>query len=260
MINGKDIDGCTVLHNACRFGFCNYIDLFVAHQADLSIKDNQTQSPLMFACKYGKYEVVKYLLSLENASKSINEKDNRGQTCMHLAAQNRHEWVVQLLIKRGALFYNCYDGNTAMHAAASSGSAGCINTMLFMEPEILDQSNKNGNTALHLAAKNGHSQVINILLNYGAHFDYNNMGLTFVDLAIENKHVGALETIVSHKRWMEAMNLRSLPYKTPFIGMIQISSELAKMLMDKCITRRPVIGGNATDTSVRVFLPSTLLA
>ena len=98
----------------------------------------------MFASKYGKYEVVKYLLGLENAQKFINEKDNRGQTAMHLAAQNKHDWVVQLLIKKGALLYNCYDGNTALHAAASSGSASCINTILFIEPEILDQVNKNG--------------------------------------------------------------------------------------------------------------------
>jgi hypothetical protein len=94
------------------------------------------------------------------------------------------------------------------------------------------------NTALHFAAKNGHSQVINLLLNYGARFERNNQELTFMDLAIENKNFEALETVINHKRWMEAMSLSSVCYKTPFIGIIKISSRLARMVMDKCITKK----------------------
>lgn len=67
-----------------------------------------------------------------------------GQTALHLAAKNKHDDCVQLLIKRGALFYNCYDGNSPFHAAASSGSVNCITTMQFIEPELLNEQNKDG--------------------------------------------------------------------------------------------------------------------
>ena len=68
----------------------------------------------------------------------------KGQTAIHLAAQNRHANIVQLLLKKGSLFYNCYDGNTAFHAAASSGSEECIEIMFGIEKDLLNASNKDG--------------------------------------------------------------------------------------------------------------------
>ncbi len=144
MINAQDIDGCTVLHYASRFDMCNYLEVFISHGADTNIKDNFTQSCLHFAAKYGKYSACQLILTLNNWQRFINEKDNRGQTALHLAAQNKHERIVQLLIKKGALFYNCYDGNSALHAAAASGSAKCVHVMHLVEPDLLNQANKDG--------------------------------------------------------------------------------------------------------------------
>jgi len=144
MLNAQDIDGCTVMHYACCFGLCDYLDVFTAHGADTNVKNNFTQSCLHFAAKYGQYCACQHILTLENWQRFINEKDNRGQTALHLAAQNKHDRIVQLLIKKGALFYNRYDGNSALHAADASGSAKCAEVMHRVEPSLLNQTNKDG--------------------------------------------------------------------------------------------------------------------
>lgn len=38
-------------------------------------------------------------------------------------------------------------------------------------------------------------------------------------------------------RWEEALNLSSHEFKTPFIGIIQMSSEVTQAVMERCVTR-----------------------
>lgn len=79
LINGQDIEGNTVLHYACKFGFCSYLEVFNKHGADLNIKNNSTQLCLHFAAKYGQTCAVLRCLSIENPQRFINQKDNRGK-------------------------------------------------------------------------------------------------------------------------------------------------------------------------------------
>ena len=89
-----------------------------------------------------------------------------------------------------------------------------------------------------MASKNGYKEVIKLLLNFNALLKKNNKGLTFIDFAIKHKRIEAIKTIIAHSRWAEVMDLDSVLYKTPFIGIIQISSELGKMVMDRCIIKK----------------------
>lgn len=90
---------------------------------------------------------------------------------------------------------------------------------------------------MHLASQEGHANVIKFLLNCNVEFKENKDHLTFIDLAIKNKQQAALMAIISHERWEEALDLTSTEFKTPFIGIIQMSSEVTQAIMERCITR-----------------------
>lgn len=43
--------------------------------------------------------------------------------------------------------------------------------------------------------------------------------------------------LLTNLRWEEALDLKSTEYKTPFMGIIQLSSEITRAVMDRCVTR-----------------------
>jgi hypothetical protein len=43
-----------------------------------------------------------------------------------------------------------------------------------------------------------------------------------------------------NQRWQEALDLTSVEYKTPFIGIIQTSSEVTQAIMERCITKHNI--------------------
>lgn len=88
-----------------------------------------------------------------------------------------------------------------------------------------------------MASQEGHPSPIQFLLDCGVEFKENKDQLTFVDLAIKYKQQAGLMAIIRHERWEEALNLPSKEYKTPFIGIIQMSSEVTQAVMERCVTK-----------------------
>ena len=41
-----------------------------------------------------------------------------------------------------------------------------------------------------------------------------------------------------YKRWEEALDTESVEYKTPFIGIIKMSSDVCKAVMERCVDRQ----------------------
>lgn len=94
------------------------------------------------------------------------------------------------------------------------------------------------NTALHLACQSGYPNAIRSLLDLGAELKYNKDSLSFIDLAIKHKQQGSLIAIINHERWEEALKLKSKEYKTPFVGIIQLSSEVTQAILERCVTKQ----------------------
>lgn len=82
------------------------------------------------------------------------------------------------------------------------------------------------------------------LLDNGASFTKNKSELTFIDLAIRSKHQSVLMLIIAHERWQEALDLSSTLYKAPFLGIIELSSEVTTTVLERCITKSYTDGDN----------------
>jgi hypothetical protein len=88
-----------------------------------------------------------------------------------------------------------------------------------------------------LASEAGHASTIEYLMDTNIEFKFNNQKQSFIDLAIKNKRDNALFTIIANKRWEEVFSLTSFEYKTPLMGIIQISSDITRALLDRCVVR-----------------------
>ena len=65
----------------------------------LSYQDSDGQTPLHVACENGHHQIVEMLLT---AGANIAAQDNYGQTPLHVAHQNGNHQVVELLLSAGA--------------------------------------------------------------------------------------------------------------------------------------------------------------
>jgi hypothetical protein len=88
-----------------------------------------------------------------------------------------------------------------------------------------------------LAAQGGQANVVEFLLDYDARFKTNKENLTFIDLAIKYKQQTVLMAVIAHDRWEEALDLNSVLYKTPFMGIIQMWSDVTQAVMERCVNK-----------------------
>ncbi|CAF0715061.1 unnamed protein product [Brachionus calyciflorus] len=252
LFNDQDVNGCTCIHYASKFGHVNCLKLLISYGANINIKNKDKQSPLHFSAKYGRISSCLEILCCDSYKNNINEKDITGMTPLHWAARYGHTKVVELLIQKGALIYKSYgSGNNPFHESALNGFTDCMKIIHNVDPYVLNSINKDGNTALHLACQEGHPNVIQFLLDLGIEFKYNKEGLSFIDLAINYKQQGSLMAIISHDRWEEALNLKSNEYKTPFVGIIQLSSEVTQAVMERCVTKKYLDDSSEKKYSIR---------
>lgn len=113
----------------------------------------------------GDETLVKYFYGVR-ASASI--ADHQDRTPMHLAAENGHATVIELLADKfkASIFERTKDGSTLMHIASLNGHSECA-TMLFKKGVYLHMPNKRGARSIHTAARYGHVGIISTLLQRG---------------------------------------------------------------------------------------------
>lgn len=123
------------------------------------------QTALHIASAEGDETLVKYFYGVR-ASASIT--DHQDRTPMHLAAENGHASIIELLADKfkASIFERTKDGSTLMHIASLNGHSECA-TMLFKKGVYLHMPNKRGARSIHTAAKYGHVGIISTLLQRG---------------------------------------------------------------------------------------------
>ena len=145
LIHEQDDEGSTVMHYASKLGLVSCLKSLMQFGGSISTLNNQNQSPLHFAANYGRYNSCLQILSSPNYKNYINEKDMEGYTPLHLAAQNGHSKIVELLMQKGALIIKSFktlSGNNPFHVAALNAHLECMNIILNANPTVLDSVNK----------------------------------------------------------------------------------------------------------------------
>ncbi|XP_072032763.1 transient receptor potential cation channel subfamily A member 1-like [Amphiura filiformis] len=176
-VNSRDKDKTTPLHQATIKGDIDVCRLLIENGADIRAKDINQLTPLMQAAQSGFEECVQILLTMAiqggiPLGDFLSDKDNEGNTALHLAVGNRHINVSRSLIERGAPV-NCRkttNGFTPLHQAAIIGEEPLAQMLIDKgaETEIIDKEQM---TPLHRAAMFNRVDTILLLIRQGLYLE-----------------------------------------------------------------------------------------
>uniref|UniRef100_A0AAQ4QHV1 Transient receptor potential cation channel, subfamily A, member 1b n=1 Tax=Gasterosteus aculeatus aculeatus TaxID=481459 RepID=A0AAQ4QHV1_GASAC len=239
LLSCEDNEGCTPLHYACRLGIHDSVKnmLGLSGQDGLACKSKDKKSVLHFAAQYGRINTCQRLLETITDSRLLNEGDERGLTPLHLASREGHTKVVQLLLRKGALFHSDYKGWTCLHHAASAGYTHTMDILLSANLKLLDKVDEDGNTALHIAAREGHVAAVNLLLSRGAELTLNKNNTSFLHEALQNERKDVVNALIDSDRCTEALLLFNpdSSQQNPILEMIELLPETYTHLLDCCV-------------------------
>ncbi|XP_069813573.1 transient receptor potential cation channel subfamily A member 1 isoform X1 [Dendropsophus ebraccatus] len=237
LVSDEDADGCTPLHYACRHGVPNSVNNLLGLNVSLYSKTKNKRSALHFAAFYGRYNTCERLLRFVPDATLLNDADEKGMTPLHLAAENGHDRIVFLLLKKGALLLSDYRGWTGLHYAAFGGYTRTIKVLLDTSISLIDKVDKEKNTALHLAAREGHAKAVGLLLESGGSITLNAIGASFLHEAIRAGRKEAVFVGIQSDRWEEVLVAFSdtTSFKCPILEMVNHLPESLKSLLDRCM-------------------------
>ncbi|XP_021080916.1 transient receptor potential cation channel subfamily A member 1 [Mesocricetus auratus] len=238
LVMDEDNDGCTPLHYACRQGVPVSVNNLLGFNVSIHSKSKDKKSPLHFAASYGRINTCQRLLQDMSDTRLLNEGDLHGMTPLHLAAKNGHDKVVQLLLKKGALFLSDHNGWTALHHASMGGYTQTMKVILDTNLKCTDRLDEEGNTALHFAAREGHAKAVAMLLSYNADILLNKQHASFLHIALHNKRKEVVLTTIRSKRWDECLRVfshYSPSNRCPIVEMVEYLPECMKVLLDFCM-------------------------
>ncbi|KAJ8401456.1 hypothetical protein AAFF_G00383750 [Aldrovandia affinis] len=237
LLSEEDNEGCTPLHYACRLGIPDSVQNMLGLEVSLGHKSKEKKSALHFAAEYGRINTCHRLLEMMADTRLLNEGDEKGLTPLHLASRRGHTKVVQLLLRKGALFHSDYKGYTCLHHAASEGFTKTMNILLISNINLLDRTNEDGDMALHLAAKEGHTSAVRLLLDRGAEIKLNKNDASFFHEAVHRWRKDTANAVIESERCEEAISMFKIDSakQSPVMDLIEFLPESCKCLLDSCV-------------------------
>eukprot|EP00794_Sanderia_malayensis_P004801 gene4801-5428_t len=156
----------TPLHVAARYKDVDIIRILVENGANVEERNNEGQTILHIACSVSDEATVKYLHSVK-ANPNVHDKLNR--TPLHVCTEGGHSTIIEILIDKFKADVNqrSKDGSTLIHLASKCGHPEVA--LFFVKRGVpLQMPNREGAICLHEAAKQGHVSVVKSLLMKGA--------------------------------------------------------------------------------------------
>ncbi|KAK4508717.1 hypothetical protein PRZ48_002456 [Zasmidium cellare] len=149
----------------CGMGIVQYL---LQAGVDVEAEDELGRTALHWTCVTDHEDLMKILLTtrLDGAAPkaSVDPRDNRDKTPLHLAAANGREALVTILLEHGANVLAKSDGGwTALHSACTSGTRELVQTLLDAKADVNSEL-LNGRTPLHVAAEFGNKHAAACLL------------------------------------------------------------------------------------------------
>ncbi|PIC53240.1 hypothetical protein B9Z55_003026 [Caenorhabditis nigoni] len=246
-VNSKSKTGEAPLHLAAQHGHVKVVNVLVQdHGASLEAITLDNQTALHFAAKFGQLAVSQTLLAL---GANPNARDDKGQTPLHLAAENDFPDVVKLFLKmrnnnRSVLTAIDHNGFTCAHIAAMKGSLAVVRELMMIDkPMVIQAKTKTLEaTTLHMAAAGGHANIVKILLENGANAeDENSHGMTALHLGAKNGFISILEAFdkILWKRCSRKTGLNAL-HIAAFYGNSDFVNEMLKHVQATVRSEPPI--------------------
>jgi ankyrin repeat protein len=196
-VSTKNNDGATPLDGAAVNGCKDVAELLLARGADVNARDNDGGTPLHTSAFDGHKEFAELLLA---HGADVNAKDNDGLTPLHRATDEGHGEIVELLLAKGAdVNAKDKDGMTPLLWAVEKGEREMAGLLLAHGADLNAKGGILGLTALHIAATAGQKDMAELLLANRADVNAKNkLGQTPLDAAKIAKRQDIVELLLAH--------------------------------------------------------------
>lgn len=146
-VNSADQEGFALLHYASKYGRVEMVKFLLSHGAKVNQVTCSKASSLYLACQKGHLETVQTLIGV---GAEVDLSNRIGETSLHVACFKKFDNIVCHLLLSGASV-NAEDdaGNTALHNAAVAGSLTIIIDLIVSKADV-KKVNKFGETALQI--------------------------------------------------------------------------------------------------------------
>ncbi|KAH8648712.1 ankyrin repeat-containing domain protein, partial [Ilyonectria robusta] len=127
--------------------------------------DDKQRTAMHYACYYGHWDVVEFLLQAQGVEYSLTARDAASATPVTAAAMGGYFHIVEQLLPRLGPATTTrsrllgYWG-TALHAAARSGNQDVVAALVNLQDDLKDQPDMMGRLPLHLAAMQGNWEAV----------------------------------------------------------------------------------------------------
>ncbi|EAY18993.1 hypothetical protein TVAG_246710 [Trichomonas vaginalis G3] len=206
-------------------------DECISHGIDINEKDDDGQTALHIAASFKSKEIAELLIS---HCININEKDDDGETALHIAVLSNSKEIVELLISHGInINEKDDDGQTALHIAASFKSKETAELLISHCININEKDN-DGETALHIAVLSNSKETAELLISHGIDInekDYGGKTALYYAAKYNSKEI--VELLISHGI---DINEKDCGGKTALhISVLSNSKEIVELLISHCI-------------------------
>src|SRR5579862_8135771 len=199
MANSKQ----NALHLAASRGHHAMVKYLLKHQAHKNTGGLDGRMPVHFAAENGHKGIVEMLLELAVAGQApLMVRDDHGRTPLHMTAIGGKEETSKLLLEKGAKLLLDDSEKTPLHYAAEEGHEAVVRLLSVQKGVLLDSREYKSKPPLTLAAGNGHVTVVKYLLELGAkvfpgalHYAAGNEHNDIVELLLEAYPKAIAETI-----------------------------------------------------------------
>ena len=163
-VNVRDEENDTPLIVSARNGYAEIMRLLMSKGADVEAANNSRSTALSAASQGGHAEAVKLLLA---SGANINTKNTAGWSALALACAGGHPDVVDLLLQGNAdIKARTNAGDTALTLACSQGDTAIVKLLSDRGADV-NSRDLDGGTALIRASRSGHGDVVKFLLSKG---------------------------------------------------------------------------------------------
>ena len=182
-----------------------------------------TYTPLIYAARHGRTDVVKYLLRItvedneqHQEYKLSPDEQTKYYTPLIAAALNGHEDTVQCLLERGAHVNVGTCLCTPLTAAALNGHKGIVQCLL--DHGALVNAEVGQYTPLTAAAFDGYENIVRLLLEHGANVNAKVWRYTPLTAAALNGHENIVRLLLEHGANVNAKVWRYTPLIAAALG------------------------------------------
>ena len=203
-LNARDIKGQTPLHWAARIGKHEIVQQLLDADAEIDAQDHAGNTPLFSGAYSGNLRTLEQLIL---AGAKVRQKNYRqNQALIYASRDQSNVSLVKLLVQAGAFIHCRNNHNITPFNAAAIANRAEIGSYLLEKGADMEQPGKYGDTALFETIYHDSHDFLRLLLRKNAnHLHVNNAGSSIA-------HAAALEADVETIRILTEAEMKGIDW------------------------------------------------